>query len=107
MTQFASNGSFPIPRPKQETQTDQNLWDVIIIGAGPAGLFAAYELTENKPGIRVLIIEQGKQLSERLKTDTVSGVGGSGTYSDGKLYTRVHDPRVPEVLELLAAVKEL
>lgn len=60
-------------------------YDVIIIGAGPAGLFAAYELTKQKK-LKVLIIEQGKSLDKRLKTDTVSGIGGSGTYSDGKLH---------------------
>jgi hypothetical protein len=62
------------------------LYDTIIVGAGPAGLFAAYELTKLRPKSRILIIEQGKAIEERLQTDTVSGVGGSGTYSDGKLH---------------------
>lgn len=40
-------------------------WDVAIIGAGPAGLFAAYELVARKPGIRILIIDRGKEALAR------------------------------------------
>ena len=73
---------------------------VIIIGAGPAGLFAALTLIEH--GIRPLIIERGKPVSER-KVDIASinknegihpesnycfGEGGAGTFSDGKLFSR-------------------
>jgi len=58
---------------------------VIIVGAGPAGLFAAYELV--KQGQRdVLILEKGRALVKREKTETLCGVGGSGTFSDGKLH---------------------
>jgi hypothetical protein len=73
---------------------------VIIVGAGPAGYFAALTLLEK--GIRPLIVERGRDVTarrkdiKRLYTDgTVNphsnycfGEGGAGTYSDGKLYTR-------------------
>lgn len=74
--------------------------EVLIVGAGPAGLFAALELITL--GYRPIILERGKDVSER-KTDIAAlgrnekvnpnsnyafGEGGAGTYSDGKLYTR-------------------
>lgn len=73
---------------------------VIIIGAGPAGLFAALRLIEL--GIKPIILERGKDVQERRrdladinKKNVVNensnycfGEGGAGTYSDGKLYTR-------------------
>lgn len=61
-------------------------YDCIIVGAGPAGLFAAYELIKNKPTLKILIIEKGEFVQNRKKTDVMSGVGGTGTYSDGKLH---------------------
>lgn len=73
---------------------------VIIVGAGPAGLFAALRLIEK--GIRPVLLERGKDIRARRrdlatlnKEGTVNpesnycfGEGGAGTYSDGKLYTR-------------------
>ncbi|HUS87667.1 MAG TPA: NAD(P)/FAD-dependent oxidoreductase [Bacteroidales bacterium] len=74
--------------------------EVIIIGSGPAGLFAALTLIEE--GIRPVILERGKEISKR-KVDIARigrehiidndsnycfGEGGAGTFSDGKLYTR-------------------
>lgn len=72
----------------------------VIIGSGPAGLFAALKLIES--GIKPLIFERGKDVRERRRDlaqitrfNTVNpesnycfGEGGAGTYSDGKLYTR-------------------
>ncbi|MFX1533713.1 MAG: NAD(P)/FAD-dependent oxidoreductase [Promethearchaeota archaeon] len=59
-------------------------WDVIIVGTGPAGIFAALQLSKN-PNIRILLLEQGKKLAERTRENILSGWGGSGAYSDGKL----------------------
>ena len=72
----------------------------IVVGAGPAGLFAALELIE--AGIRPIVLERGKDVDSRRRdmvainrTGTVDpdsnycfGEGGAGAYSDGKLYTR-------------------
>jgi uncharacterized FAD-dependent dehydrogenase len=75
-------------------------YSVIIIGAGPAGLFAALQLIEK--GIKPLILERGKDVRARRRdlamlnkegevnpeSNYCFGEGGAGTYSDGKLYTR-------------------
>ena len=74
-------------------------YDVIIVGAGPAGLFAAYELIENNSSLKVLVLDKGKSVEHRFcpmnKNGTpcvncnpcniLSGYGGAGTFSDGKL----------------------
>jgi uncharacterized FAD-dependent dehydrogenase len=86
----------------------------VVVGSGPAGLFAAYRLVQ--AGFEPVVIERGLEVTERtrqwnrfLKGDTFNpesnllfGEGGAGTYSDGKLYTRIKDPRVAEVLGILA-----
>jgi uncharacterized protein len=73
---------------------------VIIVGAGPAGLFAALKLLEH--GIQPIIVERGKDIRSRRRdlaalnkqgsvnpeSNYCFGEGGAGTYSDGKLYTR-------------------
>ncbi len=59
---------------------------VIIVGAGPAGLFAADKLA-GTPGLEVILIEQGKRVEERRREidfDRACGVAGIGAYSDGK-----------------------
>jgi uncharacterized FAD-dependent dehydrogenase len=56
---------------------------VIIIGLGPAGLFAAKELLNSN--FKVIAIEKGKAPKERAKKDLLFGVGGAGLFSDGKL----------------------
>lgn len=88
----------------------------VIVGAGPAGLFAALRLIEL--GIKPIVIERGKDVRARRrdlaainKEHTVNpesnycfGEGGAGTYSDGKLYTRSKKRGdVKRILEILAA----
>ncbi|MEX2602226.1 MAG: FAD-dependent oxidoreductase [Balneolaceae bacterium] len=90
--------------------------EVIIIGAGPAGLFAAIQLIES--GLKPVILERGKDVRKRISDlkkinteHTVNedsnycfGEGGAGTYSDGKLYTRSKKRGdVRRILELLVA----
>ena len=82
---------------KRERNSDYN---VIIVGAGPAGMFAAYELAEFK-SLKTLIVDMGRDIDERMcpmKTQTycmhctpcdiMCGVGGCGTFSDGTLNLR-------------------
>lgn len=88
---------------------------VVIVGAGPAGLFCAYELA--RAGIRSILLDRGKPVQARRRdlkgltqhgrVDTDSnycfGEGGAGTYSDGKLYTRAHKRGdIRDVIEILA-----
>lgn len=77
---------------------------VVVIGSGPAGLFAALVLGMN--GVRVDLVDRGGSLTDRARdlagfhrtrqhnpeSNLLFGEGGAGTYSDGKLYTRVDDP---------------
>ena len=96
-----------------KTGTEQLNHNPIIVGAGPAGLFAAYILCEN--GYRPVIIERGEDIDARMKTvedfwkygkldknsNVQFGEGGAGTFSDGKLNTLVKDKdnRCRKVLE--------
>jgi len=61
-------------------------FDYIIVGAGPAGLFAGYELIKNKPKAKICIIEKGNLIQNRKSNEVMSGVGGTGAYSDGKIH---------------------
>ena len=87
---------------------------VIIVGAGPAGYFAALKLLEK--GLKPIVLERGKDVQERRKdlrniqqlgivnphSNYCFGEGGAGTYSDGKLYTRsTKRGNVQEILEIL------
>ena len=77
----------------------------LVIGAGPCGLFAALILAQS--GFRPIILERGKVVRERTKdtwglwrrsvlnpeSNVQFGEGGAGTFSDGKLYSQIKDPR--------------
>jgi len=63
----------------------KNNFDTIIVGAGPAGLFCALELIKLGAS-NILILEKGNSIEKRSKLETLCGVGGSGTFSDGKLH---------------------
>jgi len=87
------------------------LYPPIVIGAGPAGLFAAVELA--KHGYKPLILERGKDVDQRNKdiihfwrtgelnvhSNVQFGEGGAGTFSDGKLTTRIKDSRIDQVFQ--------
>lgn len=85
---------------RREYRNVEGCRSVIVVGAGPAGLFAALKLIEN--GLRPIVVERGKDVRSRkvdvaaiARTHTVNsesnycfGEGGAGAYSDGKLFTR-------------------
>ena len=62
-------------------------YDVIIVGAGPAGIFCALELIKfSRARLRISILERGKSLEDRIKErDFLRGWGGAGLFSDGKI----------------------
>lgn len=86
---------------------------VVVVGAGPAGLFAALRLAER--GVPCILIEQGSKANERMRSiagywrhgtlnplnNVCFGEGGAGLYSDGKLITRIRSPFIPYVLNRL------
>ncbi|MEZ4273514.1 MAG: hypothetical protein R3C68_19385 [Myxococcota bacterium] len=88
----------------------------VVVGAGPAGLFAA--LTLAQAGWPPILLERGKAVEPRAKdvsklyahgvldeeSNVCYGEGGAGTFSDGKLYTRVNDVRVRRFLGTLVAL---
>lgn len=91
----------------------KSLKRVVVVGSGPAGLFAALRLAEY--GIAPMVMERGKPVEERIRdvnrfwrdgtlheeSNVQFGEGGAGTFSDGKLTTRVKDPNCAYVLRRL------
>ena len=86
----------------------------VVIGAGPAGLFAAYMLALN--GYQPIVLERGRDVKDRVadvrtfdgagsvdgESNYLFGEGGAGTFSDGKLTSRSTGPDVRRVLEIIA-----
>lgn len=91
----------------------KTLAPVIVVGAGPAGLFAALRLAER--GVPCMLLEQGSDAVTRMRSiagfwrhgkldprnNVCFGEGGAGLYSDGKLITRIRSPHIPYVLHRL------
>ncbi|MEN9785615.1 MAG: hypothetical protein RLZZ299_879 [Pseudomonadota bacterium] len=100
-------GDFPIPDGLRWTQRP------IVVGAGPAGLFAALRLGE--AGARPILLERGKAVEDRVPAvngfwrgapidpdnNILYGEGGAGTFSDGKIYTRRRDGELGYVFRAL------
>ena len=105
----------------------KNEYDVILVGAGPAGIFASYELMLKGSNLNVLLVEKGRDIYHRscpIKNKLIkkcpvqkdgsigclpscsitSGFGGSGAYSDGKFNITTEyapAPPKPDVIEQL------
>lgn len=85
----------------------------VVVGMGPAGLFAALFLARN--GFPCVVLERGQDVDQRTRdvdrfwtagaldegSNVQFGEGGAGTFSDGKLTTGTHDPRIAAVLDTL------
>lgn len=65
---------------------DKKEFDVIVVGAGPAGIFACYELIKKNRNLKIALIDRGNRIEKRKKTEIMFGFGGAGAYSDGKLH---------------------
>ncbi len=97
----------PLSRPVEQDLRGIN---AVVVGTGPAGLFAAFALSGR--GAAVTVLEQGPPLRDRVSAvaglwraghlhpdaNVQFGEGGAGTFSDGKLMTRLRDPLVRDVL---------
>ena len=98
--------TYELPTPTGRSKT------VPIIGFGPAGMFCAWILA--RCGYKPIVIERGRPIKQRVndvntfwsggelnpESNVQFGEGGAGTFSDGKLTTRINDPRCRKVLEL-------
>ena len=105
-TAYADTAAYEPPAPSRQSKKRP-----VVVGSGPAGLFAALALAE--AGQRPLILERGKPVDARQadvdrflatgELDTESNVqfgeGGAGTFSDGKLTTGIRDPRIAKVFQ--------
>ncbi|TAJ14932.1 FAD-binding protein [Marinilabiliaceae bacterium JC017] len=97
---YTQDEPFSIDKPEFEYKDVSKAPEVIVVGAGPGGLFAALRLIEL--GLKPIVIERGKAVSDRKRdlallnrnqevnedSNYAFGEGGAGTFSDGKLFTR-------------------
>ena len=104
---------FEEPEPKANISSEKRSGRVVIAGFGPAGMFCALLLSE--AGYRPIVLERGGDMETRVKkvegffaggelderTNIQFGEGGAGTFSDGKLTTRIGDPLCRYVLKRL------
>lgn len=104
--QYKPDTAFTVPHGEKPCKTP-----VVVAGFGPAGIFAAGLLA--REGYRVTVLERGYAMEQRVKavesfwagkgldirSNVQFGEGGAGTFSDGKLTTRINDPLCGYVLE--------
>ncbi|PWB65224.1 MAG: hypothetical protein C3F14_05740, partial [Deltaproteobacteria bacterium] len=109
----------PPPDPFQAPRARKTSVRPVVVGAGPAGLFAAWTLA--RFGAPPVLLERGRPVEERSRDVAVFwksgeldpesnvqfGEGGAGTFSDGKLTTRIGDPLVSRVIGLFEEFAEL
>ncbi len=110
---FAANEKIPHQEFILDPVASQNNETPIIVGSGPAGLFAALRFVER--GIKCILLERGSQSEKRIgainrfwrygeldpHNNVCFGEGGAGLYSDGKLITRIKSPHIPYVMHKL------
>lgn len=111
--QLGRSTSAPAPPPVPAADRPELRSRPVVVGSGPAGLFAAWRLVAD--GFRPLLLERGPPVNQRSKdwyaflrgeplqaeSNLLFGEGGAGAFSDGKLTTRIKDPRVATVLDVL------